>query len=67
MKTKMVEIEELWDVNPSPPRGQRSHRNTYTIQIKGSKTEIFNFVVFKTMNDTKISELAALGPLRGLM
>ena len=59
-------IKELQDVNPSPLRGQRSHRNTFTEQIKESKIEIFNFVVFKSMNSTKITELAALRPGRGL-
>ena len=33
VKTRMAEIEELQDVNPSPLRGQRSHRNTFTIQV----------------------------------
>ena len=66
VKPKMAEFEELSDVNPSPLRGQRSHKNTYTIQIKGSTIDIFNFVVFKSMNGTKITELAALRPLRGL-
>ena len=66
VKPKIAEFEELYDINPSPLRGQRSHKNTYTIQIKGSTIDIFNFVVFKSTNGTKITELAALRPIRGL-
>ena len=62
VKPKMAEIEELYDVNPSTRSGQSSRRNTYTIQIKESTIEIFNFVVFKSMKGTKITELAALRP-----
>ena len=47
-------------------RGQRSHKNTCTKKIKESTIEIFNFVVCKSMNGAKITELAALRPLRGL-
>ena len=36
------------------------------MKIKESTIEIFNFVVFKSMNSTKITEIAALRPLRGL-
>ena len=63
---KMAEFEQLQDVNPSPLRGQRSHKNTYTAQIKESTIEIFNFVVFKSMKGTKITELATLRPLNRL-
>ena len=42
--------------NLSPVRDQRGHRNIYTTQIKKSKIEIFNFVVSKCMNGTKITE-----------
>ena len=35
------------------------------MKIKESTIEIFNFVVFKSMSGTKITELAALRPLRG--
>ena len=35
-------------------------------EIKESTIEIFNFVVFKSMKGTKVTELAALQPLRGL-
>ena len=66
VKPKMAEFEELQDVNPSPLRGLRSHRNTYTIQIKESTIEIFNFLVFKSMKGTKIIELVTLRPLRRL-
>ena len=47
-------------VNPGPLRGQRSHRNTYTTQIKESRIEMFSLVLFKSMNGTKVTELAAL-------
>ena len=63
---KVTEFEELLDVNPSPLRGQRSYRNTYTIQIKESTIEIFNFAVFKTMKAMLITELTTLRPLRPL-
>ena len=66
VKPKMAEFEELKDVNPSPLRGQSGHKNTCTMKIKESTIEIFNFVVFKSMNGTKSTELAALRPLRGL-
>ena len=63
VKPKMAEFEELYDVNLSPLRGQRSHKNTCTMKIKEFTIEIFNFVVFKSMNGTKITELPALRPL----
>ena len=43
-------------MNPNPLRGQRTHKNTCTIKIKESTTEIFNFVV-KSMKGAKITEL----------
>ena len=53
----MVEIEGAIRRQLNPLRGQRSHTNIYTIQIKESKIEIFNFVVLRTLI---AGELAAL-------
>ena len=39
VKPKMAEFEEQKDVNPSPLRGQRTHKNTSTIQNKESKMD----------------------------
>ena len=63
---KMAEFEQLQGVNPNPLCGQRSHKNTYTAQIKESTIKIFNFVVSKSMKGTKITELATLRPLNRL-
>ena len=52
--------------NALPLSGKRSHKNTYTAQIKESEIEIFHFFVFKSMNSTNITELEALRLRRGL-